>query len=728
MTKHNNERVKVRNFTVAFEQMCNFVAITKTSDYNEAVRRLILQCFVILPNDHFYNAKQIMDAIDTLFGLQIPEHQIQAGIDFLKKEQIIQQPANTNYTPSSEIRNNIQSQIDEATALEEKVKHGWLAELLNSAPDLSAEKAWKALKGYLARAFRRHGIQAAALLDPTIDIAPEYSESLSFLLNEVIKDCFSNEQFQIAKKVISDFLSSVGNHPDRAAYIGQLADGAFNYFALTVAPDVAKQFLERLNPLTLFLDTNFLFGILDLHVHPQVAVSNELLNAIQKHKLPIKLRYHQATEKEMFSTISHYSSILHARVWSQTISRAALTSNYLSGIELKYHRLNAKTGIDVESFLKPYEHVDVLLKDKEISIHRKEENRVYEESDLFHEYKEFLESKGNPKPYDALAHDIKLLDTARQLRAKSQSTLGAGALLITCDYFLYRFDWENSRKSSTLACTVLPNIFWQIIRPYIPSDVDFDRSFAETFAIPEFRTIGSGASKACSKLLSMLAAYKDIPEGTAARLLSNDLLIDRLRNAENDEQFHEYVESAIVTENALLMEEKAALAKQVESERAEKEEKEKKLEEEQKAYEQEKIKAEQALKQKDANFKSLEELKNKEKERAELAIKEAEKRAHKEILGREMAEKKANIYEIITASSVSIVLIGIFEFLVYYKRWGWLINHSNSYGLQGAFDLFVALLVFGLFNRKWRKWCWVGGIFPVILIIIQLLGGLTKQK
>jgi len=634
MTKYNNERVKVRSFTVAFEQMCNFVAITKTSKYNETVKRLIQQCFVILPNEHFYKAKQFVDAIDTLFGLQIPEYQIQAGIDSLKKDQIIQQPANTSYTLSSEIHHNIQKQIDEATGLEEKIKHEWFAEVSKNILDLPLEQAWVALKKYLSRAFNRHGIQAAALLDPTIDIAPEYSESLSFLLNEVIKDHFPNEQFQIAKKVVSAFLSSVGNHSDRAAYIGQLADGAFNYFALTVAPDVSKQFLKRLNPLTLFLDTNFLFGILGLHVNPQVAVSNELLNAIKKHGLPFNLRYHQATEKEMFSTISHYSSILHTREWSQPISRAALTSNSLSGIEQKYHRLNAENSIDVESFLKPYEHVDVLLKDKEISIHRKEENRVYEETDLFHEYKKFLESKGFPKPYDACVHDIKLLDTVRQLRSKSQSTLESGALLITCDYLLYRFDWGNSRKSATSACTVLPNIFWQIIRPYIPSDIDFDRSFAETFAIPEFRTIGSGASKACSKLLSMLASFKDIPEETAARLLSNDLLIDSLRNIETDEQFREYVKLAIVSENTLLMEEKAALSKQLERERTEKEEK---FKEERRSYEQEKIKAAQALKQKDSDIKSVEELKDKEKERADLAAKEAEK----ERRAKEEAEKLA---------------------------------------------------------------------------------------
>jgi hypothetical protein len=57
----------------------------------------------------------------------------------------------------------------------------------------------------------------------------------------------------IAKKVISDFLGSVGKHSDRTLYINQLADGAFNYFSLIVEPDVAKQFREKLSPLTLVL-------------------------------------------------------------------------------------------------------------------------------------------------------------------------------------------------------------------------------------------------------------------------------------------------------------------------------------------------------------------------------------------------------------------------------------------------------------------------------------------
>jgi hypothetical protein len=553
---------------------------------------------------------------------------------------------------------------------------------------------------------------------------------------DVLNDTFPKEQHVIAKKIISDFLASVGKHPDRSTYIGQLADGAFNYFSLTVAPDIANKFREKLSPLTLFLDTNFLFGILNLHVSPHIAVSNELLKAIGKHKLPFKLRYHQATEREMLSTIDYYSFILREKHWSQALSRAAVKSINISGIELKYHQLNAETGIDVETFLKPYEHIDILLKDKDISIYQKEKDRTNEITDLILEYQEFLVSRNNPKPYEALAHDIKLLDTVRRMRSNAKSSLEAGALLITCDYLFYKFDWENSRKSGGKACTVLPNMFWQVLRPYVPTDFDFDRSFAETFAIPEFRTISSGAAKACSKMLSLLAAYKDIPEETAARLLSNDLLIDQLRTAQDDKQFQEYVESAIAKDNALLLEEKAALVKQLEKERAEKEAKDEAIEKERILHEQQRAKAEQILIEKEKELKSTEKLLEEEKKYRERltheiteekrAKEEAETRVIKESSDKASIEKSANIYVIIAASAVSLVLIGIFEVLIHTISWQWLLQHQNSYGLQGAFDILIALTTFGIFRPKWRKWCWGGGLFAILLIILQLLGGPKK--
>ena len=138
---------------------------------------------------------------------------------------------------------------------------------------------------------------------------------------------------------------------------------------------------------------------------------------------------------------------------------------------------------------------------------------------------------------------------------------------MTCDNILFRFDWETSRREKRLPSTVLPNLFWQILRPFLPPDSDFERSFAQTFAIPEFRAIGDGGARACSKMLSLLTAYKDLPEETARRLVTNDLLIDKLRTLKSDEEFEAEIDSAIAAENVDLAEEKRALSEALEAER-----------------------------------------------------------------------------------------------------------------------------------------------------------------
>lgn len=322
-----------------------------------------------------------------------------------------------------------------------------------------------------------------------------------------------------------------------------------------------------MNELTLFLDTNFLFGILDLHVNPHVQVSHDLLCAIEDYKLPFKLRYHESTAHEMTATIDYYGGVLKSRRWPQTLSRAAVKSRCLSGIEMKYHERNAVTPMEPGVFLKPYEHLDALLGDHGIKIYRPSNSRLHERSDLLNRYEEFLKERNHDKPYESIEHDATVLDTVRMLRSSVASSLEAGSLLVTCDYMLYRFDWETCRGDRKHACTVLPNIFWQIIRPFIPSDPSFDKSFAETFAIPEFRTIGSGATKACSKMMCLLAGYSNVSEETAAPLLTNDLLIDQLRTEDDQQGFAQCVEMAIADDNQALLEERVALAKQIEQEK-----------------------------------------------------------------------------------------------------------------------------------------------------------------
>lgn len=709
MSTTSKSSIKIVAPGTAMQQMCNYVAIAETKSPAESLRELILHTLYTFEQEKASSIQEVADILKSIFGVDAPNHQVQEALEQLTSDGRVSQPFGTNYVLTAKVRSQVKVRIDQATQLQKQVRMQWLAEMLGRFPGLDTDLAWGALQEYLAKAFLRHGIQVAVFLDPLVELPAEYAVSLSTLLSEAVRTKFDSTHQESARHAISDFLASVGNNHERARFIAECAEGAANYFSLAVSPDVAGRFRENLSPLTLFCDTNFLFGILDLHVHPLVEVSNELLNVITKHKLQIGLRYHEATFRELQSSISHYGDILRRHRWTQALSRAATTSRFMSGIELKYHQKNAETGVDVDAFLRPYQHVDVLLTQRSITIYKPMNERLTKRATLEAEYREYLKRIGKDKVYELIAHDVAVLDCARSLRNNAATTLEAGALLVTCDYILYRFDSDTSRNAKTYASVVLPNVLWQILRPFVPNNPEFDRSFAETFAIPEFRTIGSGAAQACSKMLGLLAAYKDFPEETAAKLLSNDLLIDRLRATQNDDQFQAQVESAITSENQTLLEERASLAKKVETLRADKERTEKELTEQKQAAEAEVSKAQEVIQ---GHKKEMEILAASQRD-AEAKAKDASAKLVEMTAAKDAAEKTARHRRLVISTAkrsfLALCILFVVELIIGYLAW--------KYGVGQ-----------NLFQRLTNAWQWLVFGFGAVVILYPFLMGRDRMR
>jgi len=722
MTNGTPSRISTRTFSRTFEKMCNFIAVAKIGDPLATVRGLVQLCLLEFPNKRFEMAESFRETIETLFGLLIPNGQIEAALNELEQENLIIRLDNISYRLSPDAMVYLRQAIDKSRTLEDRVKTSWFEELAVKYPKLPTDDAWQVLRAYLCRSFQRHGIQAAALVDPSVDISSEQEASLTSILREAIEGHgFQDEQLRNdAKSAISDFMAALGDDPDRARYISQLADGAFNFYTLAVPADLSKQLIKHLSPLVLFLDTNFLFGILNLHYNAQVQVSHDLLRAISQHSLPFELRYHLATKEEMSRTIAYYGSILRSRHWSQSLSRAAIRSRNLSGIELNFHKLNSVSSIDVDEFLRPYEHFDHLLNEKGIKLFRPHEERQEAQNDLFHEYQDFLINHGRgDKPYETVMHDAKILEEVRHLRTGAPSSLEAGALLISCDYYLYRFDWETSRKDERRACVLLPNIFWQILRPFVPTNHDFEKAFAETFALPEFRAIGSGGARACSKMLQVLASYKDVPEQTAMRMLTNDLLLDRLRSVSDEAKFAEQVEAAFVEENRNLLEEKVALEQELNRLKAQLEEEARKRQ----------AAIEDANKQHEAASRVIQEHEQRADtaihyaKKAQLAAEAARKEAAQEAEEKSRAEREAFRMKLIAGFTVGLLAIILFLWLVRAIPWTWLISHKNTVPLQIGISVIFLCGSIGLFVKTWLKWCWGVGVFTLFVTLLSLAGG-----
>ncbi len=709
---------KSRNFSAAFERMVSFVAIAQTTDTNDTLKQLVLQCFIVLPDDRFAIASDLVNTIDVLFGLQVSPIDIERAIEELISENALRRSNGATLILDPTLRMELNARLEEANNLEDQIRKTWFEELAATFPQLPTDILWLALRNYLAKSFRRHGLQTIAYLDPSIDVSEEYATNLSNLLKEAVKQSFPSDDTHHADaaRAVSNFMASVGRFPERVSYITQLADGAFNYYALTVDPQVAEQFRRNLQPLKLFLDTNFLFGILDLHVNQFVDVSNQIISSVQDHQLPFTFHYHVATDEEFRASIDFYGGKLRARTWKSSFSRVAATSRNLSGIELKYHQRNAESPLDVESFLRPYEHFDLLLKDKfNILTYRSSHNnnRLQERADLSSEYTEFLQRWKRDKSASLIDHDIKVLDAVREIRENATTSVEAGAILLTCDHTLYKFDWEMSRRNHTKAYVLLPNLFMQTLRPFVPNSADFDRSFAETFAIPEFRIIGSGVTKAASRLVSLLAAYQDLPEATAANLLSNDLLLDQLRTVNEDKEFQALVEGEIVNQNNTLLEEKAALELALEQQKQERERTNLSLAEAQSSLANEKAEKARALA--DAESERL----SKEKTNQALnAEKQAREKAELEV---QQAQKRIETYTDIFWISIS-VIIGVIVFILpNYFTISALNQNQHKDLVRFLVALSVGSFILGFSRKQWRSYLWGSLAVTVVLTLITYL-------
>jgi len=726
-------------FSRAFKQMASFVAIAKTRATSQVLDELILQCFVVLPSEPLSTPEQIAEAMLALFGIQTNLKDVAMAVARLTKAGTLSGVGNGHLSVAPAVMAMLIARIDAAKSLEKDVRETWLKQVHANAPTLEGDKLWATLLAYLQQAFRRHGIQAVELLNPEVEIANESKGGLSAVLDRIIGMTFADKQRGTARQAVSSFFLTVALDRKRAEYVASLADAAFNYFSLAVAPEVSEKLRGKLNNLTLFLDTNFLFGILNLHVNSQVDVSNELLDAIKRFKLPFRLRYHEATVREMSNTLFYFGKELNKQKWPQKISRAIVTSGALSGVELRYHSKNAEQPVSVDDFLAPLQHWQILLKDKGIDVYNTESSqaRLLARANLEAEYYDYLVSVHREKPPEAVQHDMTVLETVQSLRGNARTTLDAGSLLVTCDYQLFRFDFEHSRKDDRHHSTVLPSLLWQILRPFVSDNDEFDKAFAETFALPEFSLGRGGAQRAAARMASILASYSDIPEETASKMLANDLLIAELQSKRTDAEFAETIESAVSAENAQLVEERAALAAQLESEKAGREAKQRELDaaaEQLRAREQSLEQKDQDLRAKEEAIQSLQAEKMSQTQLAEQAAQRvieehnAKETANRRAAELEQAAADAAKREVRTAKISSIVIallvVGVFELIIRsVKPWDWLLNHPNGYGLEGCFCVILFCGIVALGVKQWRSTLLITGLFGAVLVALQIVGG-----
>ena len=703
---------KYRNI---FSRLCHLVTLKKNSRLTAAIEGVLLTTFAYDADFAPSSVDEILDAVSVFFGIQLSKSETEESLKSLLDDGRLLSTDGT-YSVDPGTLSQYSKSIARANEIELRAKAEWFREIadidsINSCDIQSS--IWTCLMSYMARAFYRHGVQTMRLLDPSIPSDADDTVGLESYFREA-KDQHCNDiPDQIVSEALDRFFTFKSQHKTR--FTVQLLDGTFTYFALTTDADVAQYLTESIPPVSIFMDSNFIFGLLALHENPLNEVSKDLVECVFANDFPFTLYYTTETLDEIEKSLQYNGDRLRGVLWTSETSRQALKSRYLSGLERRFHKLNADSPRNADHFLSQFEQMPALLENMRFSEYNaKPLVNNQEQIDLYHEYEEYLKRRGRKKRYEVINHDVYLWRTVQDNRTAKGQGLSAGAFLMTVDYNLATFDRRKLRNQNHVASTIFPNQLFQLLRPFIVTSDAVDEQFVETFALPEFRAAEDDYGDTVAMVLKVMNSYSEVSDEFAIKLLTDTMTLEQFKEFGPDvERVQQLVSNELVNENHRLREEN----KQLESRAAN-------------------IQNEaEAIREQSKQSEALLEQTVEEKEKQDRARKvtinalEADSRSKSEELDALKEEKRKNqrlkfavrwalVFEVVALiasgllmylflpdwfsshmNKIGLLFLGIVSIgavtsrIAFGHRWEWLATHPNRLGLQAS----SAIVLIGLF-------------------------------
>lgn len=555
------------DYSKAFSRLCHLAALTRTGKTAAAIDGLIVSTWSIDPGS-CGSISALGDAVSGYFGLRLPEPTLQLSLDRLVSAgRLIARNANEWYDLSIAEQEAFDERTRSAKEIQQSVKATWLSETSADPALVSVppNDLWNCLETYTAAAFQRHGIHAIELLSGS-HVSDGDGSLQSFLSSAISVTGLSGQASAVTAAIRRFFAEAT---PEKTRYLAGLLDATFTYFAIAVDDITSKYLRDSLKPLKIFVDTNVLFGVLELSEDYFAGIARQLLAMIREGKLPFTLYFHERTIREFRDTIDAAAADVCQQRWTPELSRAAVRygeeTGALGSVELAYHRQNALVRTPPEVFFSKFDYLDRLLTDQGFRVYRDPQSDDSDATQLkgmrIAEYEAFVKSErpDRPRRYEARDHDVVLWETVLRLRTTRAAPLESGAIFLTNDYLFARFARQRLQASGDSSAVVMAPQFVQVLRPFVPSSDDFDRGFVQNLTLPEFQVVHRDYREAGEHVLGYLATYSGLSEETALAVLSDEILRHQAHDAGPEISMETLIDSAIIRDNGKLRDANEAL-------------------------------------------------------------------------------------------------------------------------------------------------------------------------
>ena len=314
-----------------------------------------------------------------------------------------------------------------------------------------------------------------------------------------------------------------------------------------------------------YVDTNFLFSLLELHENPSNAAARDLLDLLSQLKSnpKVTLCIVPTTIEEAKTSITAAKNRVSGIPAGRNFTEAALRTE-VSGMDAKFlsERLRCGGNLTAEDWFDPYLNDFVTLtRGKGVEFSDESQSSYAMRQDVLDDISQMMEFQkrldgSKRRSYGKVKHDMILWHLVNDKRpAYIESPIDSRDWILTVDYRLIGFDQYKQRKSgSKIPICLHPTSLIQLLQFWVPRTKEFEEAMLGGLRLPIlFQKFDVEAERTSIRILKGLGRFEgrdDLSVETITNVIFNDGLRARIQTekTENGDEEISLIRDALIEE------------------------------------------------------------------------------------------------------------------------------------------------------------------------------------
>lgn len=552
--------------------LVHHVKLNESGWWEKSIQNIIISIFGInenaplTENDIFTNLKK---ELNTNFD----KTRILKQIESLKSKQIMISVSSDLYAISDDSYAEFRASFLAQKEIEFEAEKRFSDLCLKLCPDIVAKNLWNELNEHLLiPLIREIGAKTYELISGesslTID---QYGQFNNFLSR------YKEDKAKIQALLLNYF--DFSNDFVKKYVIHQL-----NAYFFVEATNLNQKTIEEVYSLSksqtnlkVFVDTNFLLTLIDLHDNPSNEAAFALLELLYEIKNRVKVKFYvlPVTVFEFQNLIGKFKDHLKKLKPSINQAIAAESTDEFSGIIKKYFQKchEKKTMLNVDDYFDPYlDNFTVNIRKKGLEIQQDNMDKysidqrviddLLEQADYRFERNEKAgkyqgltkEEKELRKQniYDKFNHDCQMWHYVKDKRPTYiDSTKDVANWILTLDFSFLEYDKykQIQNSNSKISICLHPNEFISMLQFWVPRTEKFENAILGNFRLPFlFKEVDSESEKVSIEILRAISQYEDsekFDSELVAEILTNKALRQKIKPNNSVEENAELIKEEL---------------------------------------------------------------------------------------------------------------------------------------------------------------------------------------